>query len=83
MVTKEQRKEIENACSTLYVGNDYKSLYLHLNSILRNYSAMMAEHDSQFGEVITEEASQDIFTLSSLIGVIEKLVADDLDSIKD
>ncbi|MBR6989630.1 MAG: hypothetical protein IKH95_07385 [Bacteroidaceae bacterium] len=50
---------------------------------MRNYSAMMAEHDPQFGEVIPEEASQDIFTLSSMIGVIEKLVADDLDSIKD
>ena len=82
MVTKEQRNEIENACRVLYAGNDYKDLYFQLNSILRNYSAMMAEHDDQFGAVVQEQASQDVFTLSSLIGVIEDLVIDDLNSVK-
>lgn len=80
MVTKEQRKEIEDACKVLTVNSNYQELYIDLNHILRYYSTMMAEHDPKFGDVPTEETSQDINLLNILITNIERLIIDDLNS---
>ena len=79
MITKEQRKEIETACKSLYVGNDYKSMYIHLNNVLRNYSTLLAEHNPEFGDISDKEASLDIFTLRTIIDAIEPLIIEDLD----
>lgn len=78
MVTKEQRKEIEDACNVLYVNSNYKQLYLDLNNVLRNYSTLMAEHDPKFCDMQSEETDRDISTLRILIQNIEKLIIEDL-----
>lgn len=79
MITEEKRKEIESACKSLYAGNDYKSMYIQLNNVLRNYSTLLAEHDPKFGDVPSESASLDIFVLRSIIEAIEPLVIEDID----
>lgn len=80
MVTKEQRKEIEDACKVLTVNSNYKELYLDLSSVLRSYSVLMAEHDPKYGDLSTVETSRDIETLRILICSIERLIIDDFSS---
>ena len=75
---QEERKRIEDACSTLYFDGDYKDLYLNLNHLLLSYSSLMAEHDSSFGEVPGNETCSSLYTIETLIKAIEPLIIEDL-----
>lgn len=77
-MTQEERKRIEDACSTLYLGENYKGLYINLNHLLLSYSSLLAEHDPKFGDVSTDELSKNINTIEVLIRTIEPLITDDL-----
>lgn len=77
-MTQEERKRIENACSTLFPDADYKDLYLQLNHLLLSYSSLMAEHDPNFGEVPSNETCSSLYTIEVLIKAIEPLIIEDL-----
>lgn len=78
-MTQEERKRIEDACSALYSGKDYKVMYLCLNQLLQSYSRLLAEHNnSHFGDIPEDEASNNLYTISTLINAIEPLIKDDI-----
>lgn len=77
-MTQEERKRIEDACSTLYPGENYKGLYINLNHLLLSYSSLLAEHDPKFGDVSTDVLSENINTIEVFIRTIEPLITDDL-----
>ena len=83
MVSEEQRRAIETAVRTIYLGEDYKAFYINLVRLMRDYSALIAEHDPKYGEIGQEEATSDIFTIELLIRSIEPLIIDDLLKSKD
>lgn len=78
-MTQEERKRIEEACSALYSGEDYKVMYLSLNRLLLSYSTLLAEHNnSHFGDLPDDEASDNLYTISVLIKAIEPLITEDM-----
>lgn len=69
---------VDNLTHTLF-SERASELYLSLNKIVRNYGALLAEHDPKFGDFSREEASQDLYVLTRMIESLEPSVLAELE----
>lgn len=69
-----EESKLFNECSQVLFGQNYTELYFSLNKLYRNYCTLITEHDTKFGEISPDEASQDLFVLERVIKKLERIV---------
>lgn len=72
-IGKETLKRLEDSSRTIS-GQGYKDLYFSLSKLARDYGVLLAEHNPEFGEFSSDDASRDLFIIEEILKRLERAV---------